>query len=474
MRQSFSTLLRSAFLLTLLAGMAPSTSHAGTNLLANPGFEAGGGGYTGWFTFGGGVQLSTPATDNIIRNGVAAAKIYGGFVGCPGTPSFSVCGFGQAFSPSIGKTYQFSGYTFVSSVDPITGADVCNNNRVLAKIVFFDRVTGGTEIQSNEIVLASTFTPKNQWIPFTVSTVAPTGALRVEADILYLQPGCANGSAFLDDLVFEQNPTALDASANLLANPGFSAGLGSWTTFGNVFQDARSLAIHSRPGAAKLFSTFVAGAPSGLFQHIAAAPGNQFEFGAYAQNSCQDGPITGTNDNFITEKLTFRDAVNNDIGSVEAVLADNTSPLGTWQRKAITATAPVGTVAVDTYMLFISPSLFGGSFFVDDLWLRRLDVAGVNPSPTSTLALAAPAPNPFTGSTRVDYTLPQRSAVDLAVYDITGRHIATLFKGVAEAGSHVGIWDGRASDGRLAPAGVYRAVLNTAAGRQSRSLVLSR
>jgi hypothetical protein len=241
-----------------------------------------------------------------------------------------------------------------------------------------------------------------------------------------------------------------------------------------VYPDARSLAIHSRPGAAKLFSTFVAGAPSGLFQHIAAAPGNKFEFGAYAQNSCQDGPITGTNDNFITQKLTFRDAVNNDIGSVEAVLADNTSPLGTWQRNAITATAPVGTVAVDTYLLFISPSLFGGSFFVDDLWLRRLDVAGVTPTPTSVLALAAPSPNPFSGSTRVDYTLPQRGDVDLAVYDITGRHIATLFKGVAEAGSHVGIWDGRTADGRLAPAGVYRAVLNTGAGRQSRSLVLSR
>ena len=59
------------------------------------------------------------------------------------------------------------------------------------------------------------------------------------------------------------------------------------------------------------------------------------------------------------------------------------------------------------------------------------------------------------------------------VYDITGRRVTTLFRGTADAGSHAATWDGRSADGRLAPAGVYRCVLQTAAGRQSRNLVLS-
>jgi hypothetical protein len=90
------------------------------------------------------------------------------------------------------------------------------------------------------------------------------------------------------------------------------------------------------------------------------------------------------------------------------------------------------------------------------------------------LALGAPAPNPFQGSTRVAFALPQRGDADVSVFDVTGRHVATLFRGEAEAGPHSATWDGRASDGSLAPSGVYRCVLQTAAGRQSRSLVLSR
>ena len=70
--------------------------------------------------------------------------------------------------------------------------------------------------------------------------------------------------------------------------------------------------------------------------------------------------------------------------------------------------------------------------------------------------------------------MPQRGDADLAVFDVTGRRVATLFHGEAEPGPHSATWDGRSSDGSLAPSGVYRCVLQTAAGRQARSLVLSR
>lgn len=99
---------------------------------------------------------------------------------------------------------------------------------------------------------------------------------------------------------------------------------------------------------------------------------------------------------------------------------------------------------------------------------------GVGDGPLAGLALSPAAPNPFQRSTRVAFAMPQRGNADVSVYDVTGRRVATLFQGEAEAGPHSATWDGRASDGSLAPSGVYRAVLQTATGRQSRSLVLSR
>ena len=45
-------------------------------------------------------------------------------------------------------------------------------------------------------------------------------------------------------------------------------------------------------------------------------------------------------------------------------------------------------------------------------------------------------PNPFNPSTTINYTIPERSNVNLKVYDLTGREIATLVQEVQEAGGH--------------------------------------
>ena len=119
--------------------VAASTAGAQTcwpNLLTNPGFEDGGGSYNGWFTFGSGPQLSTPLDDDISRTGDTASKIFGEFLGCPGTGAFTVGEYGQAFTPIAGKNYELSGYSYVSSADLIPGNSICDGNRLIAKIVF--------------------------------------------------------------------------------------------------------------------------------------------------------------------------------------------------------------------------------------------------------------------------------------------------------------------------------------------------
>lgn len=112
--------------------------------------------------------------------------------------------------------------------------------------------------------------------------------------------------------------------------------------------------------------------------------------------------------------------------------------------------------------------------FYDNLVWHQTGTTGVGDPVATVLDLRPAAPNPFSGSTRLDYSLPQQGLADISVYDIGGRRMATLFHGVAEAGPHAAFWDGRMADGSLAPAGVYHAVLQTTAGRTARNVVLAR
>ena len=65
-------------------------------------------------------------------------------------------------------------------------------------------------------------------------------------------------------------------------------------------------------------------------------------------------------------------------------------------------------------------------------------------------------PNPFNPSTSVKVFLPHNGPVSLAVFDILGRRVATLFEGTMTSGEHVFTWEatGRSS-------GVYYCRLQT-------------
>jgi Secretion system C-terminal sorting domain len=56
-------------------------------------------------------------------------------------------------------------------------------------------------------------------------------------------------------------------------------------------------------------------------------------------------------------------------------------------------------------------------------------------------------PNPFNPSTTIEYGLPSTSTVQLTVFDILGRNVATLYNGVQEAGYQRLRWDAPVSTG---------------------------
>ncbi len=463
-----------AVLALLALTLTPAASFAATNLLANPGFEDGGGSYNGWFTFGAGVQLSLPGGDNIIHTGAAASKIFGEFNGCPDSPSFDVGGYGQAFTPTVGQVYTFSGYSFVSSGDPIPGTDTCNRNRAIAKIVFFNAASGGTELASNEVVVGDGNTSLDGWHAFSVSAPAPSGALRVEALILYLQPACDPGSVFLDDLSFSESAPVVEP--NSLANPSFTSGLTGWSTFGNVYPDSRSFAVRTPTGSAKLYSTFTPDSPSGLYQSFSASAASAWKFTCWTMTTCVEDPINGTNDNYLMARIVFRDGTGTELGGQDLVVLDNQSPLGTWTKHTLYATnAPVGTATAEAYVLFISPTLQGGAAWVDDLSFSAVDptAVGEGRGPVA-FELHQNAPNPFAAATRIAFELKRSQTVELTVYDVAGRRVASLFRGRLEAGPHTASWDGRTEGGVPAAAGIYRYVLKTPEGRVSRNMLLIR
>jgi len=64
-------------------------------------------------------------------------------------------------------------------------------------------------------------------------------------------------------------------------------------------------------------------------------------------------------------------------------------------------------------------------------------------------------PNPFRGTTTIEYTLPKDAHVTLEVYDILGRRVVTLVDQRKSSGLHTMQWDGTGGAGRPLASGIY-------------------
>ncbi|MBI3110494.1 MAG: M4 family metallopeptidase, partial [Ignavibacteriales bacterium] len=82
-------------------------------------------------------------------------------------------------------------------------------------------------------------------------------------------------------------------------------------------------------------------------------------------------------------------------------------------------------------------------------------------------------PNPFNPSTRIEYELPTRSHIHLAVYDILGQLVRTLVHAEQSTGRFSAAWDGTNNRGVQLASGMYIYRLEATEGT-GRSTVLSR
>lgn len=178
----------------------------------------------------------------------------------------------------------------------------------------------------------------------------------------------------------------------------------------------------------------------------------------------------------VGEGLEFRMSVSPAAGEGEALLSwSGTDDLPAWLDAVLLDTgsgAEVDLGQTDDYLVRFSPGegarelvLFvGGGDWIDD---RMPD------APRQTYLMQS-YPNPARGSLTIAFGLSVEGPVELAVYDLAGRRVATLLDGDEPAGDRLVSWDCRDSAGRAVPSGVYLYRLVSAEGSLTHRLIIAR
>ncbi|MCU0612232.1 MAG: DJ-1/PfpI family protein [Candidatus Eisenbacteria bacterium] len=84
------------------------------------------------------------------------------------------------------------------------------------------------------------------------------------------------------------------------------------------------------------------------------------------------------------------------------------------------------------------------------------------------------APNPSRGITSLSIDVPAPSAVDVAIFDLSGRRIRRVLRGTLTSGTHVVHWDGFDERGAMVPSGPYVWVVRDGNLRRAHSVMLTR
>jgi|GEM_PF-5886752 len=128
---------------------------------------------------------------------------------------------------------------------------------------------------------------------------------------------------------------------------------------------------------------------------------------------------------------------------------------------------------------FDNPGQFDG-FILESYGYYNPDTAAMlGPGADSSATVVAPSgynltntPNPFNAGTQIHFHLPQAGQIKLEIYDVLGRHMATLVDDFLPAGAHSAYWNGTDEAGVPAASGIYLCKLSSGDISLSRKLSL--
>lgn len=118
------------------------------------------------------------------------------------------------------------------------------------------------------------------------------------------------------------------------------------------------------------------------------------------------------------------------------------------------------------------PGLLAGEDVSDDFFTIRA-ATGADDLPIA-FALAQNYPNPFNPATTIEYSVAKACPVEIAVFDASGRRVATLVSGIEAQGVHKAVWNGKNDRGASVASGVYFYRLTAGEFREIKKMILLR
>ena len=127
----------------------------------------------------------------------------------------------------------------------------------------------------------------------------------------------------------------------------------------------------------------------------------------------------------------------------------------------------------DSVCAMVTDTLGNSSAFTPNVVISMYsDVVDTSSPLPYTFSLKQNYPNPFNPSTRIAFTLPRASRVQLEVLNVLGQQVTTLHTGRLSAGEHAIEWDGTDAEGESVASGVYFYRLTTDSLRATRKMLL--
>ncbi len=272
----------------------------------------------------------------------------------------------QDLTASAGQNWRLTGYCLNWQNDKLTGS----NGFGVAQLQFLDSTNGVIFTAEGSRFGTDVPFPLDTWQFFEVeATNAPSGTVKVRAQVLHVGMAGDNGAVYWDDLTIYQPiggssattstnqpavqiywPTAPPSNGvlyqvqsitnlvfitppivgNVLTNEGFEADAVSnaadtttitmWNTGGSgaKYTSSYPYPTHSGIGALKLRDTTAGANPPvawqgafGALNPVPATPGQVWDFSGYAYNYLDDQPLTGPS--FGVLKIVWNDSLGNSI-----------------------------------------------------------------------------------------------------------------------------------------------------------------
>ena len=171
------------------------------------------------------------------------------------------------------------------------------------------------------------------------------------------------------------------------------------------------------------------------------------------------------------------------IGPITVTLAAS-SNVSRLRSQAVPSSAPSGNYTYDAYVGNYPGNIWGEDHFdfsksmsadnggIENDWYSFGESFEESGAANSVLtpedySILSAYPNPFNPETHLSFVLGESGHASLSIYDITGKHVATLFDGFAGAGVQELTWNAQDMS-----SGVYFAVLQTEVSSSTQKLLL--